>query len=55
MQVKTGDLFQLGEHRLLCGDAKDSNTIKRLIGDDRIALILTDPPYGVAYVKKVAK
>lgn len=51
MQIKIGDVFQLGEHRLLCGDAKDQNNIKRLICDDRITLILTDPPYGVAYVE----
>lgn len=51
MQIKMGDIFQLGEHRLLCGDAKDSTLVKKLISDDRIALILTDPPYGVAYVE----
>ncbi len=55
MQITTGDLFQLGEHRLLCGDAKDHSTIKRLIGDDHIALICTDPPYGVAYVEGKAE
>lgn len=51
MQIKIGGLFQLGEHRLLCGDAKDASNIKKLIGDDRVSLVLTDPPYGVAYVE----
>jgi DNA modification methylase len=55
MQIKTGELFQLGEHRLLCGDAKDPSNIKRLIADNRIVLILTDPPYGVAYVEGKAE
>jgi DNA modification methylase len=51
MQIKVGDVFQLGDHRLLCGDAKDLALIKRLISDDRISLILSDPPYGVGYVE----
>lgn len=51
MQIKIGDMFQLGEHRLLCGDAKDASNIKRLIGDNRVSLIVTDPPYGVGYVE----
>lgn len=55
MQIKIGDVFQLGDHRLACGDAKDSALLKRLILDDRISLLLTDPPYGVAYVEGKAK
>ena len=51
MQIKTGDMFQLDEHRLACGDAKDTALVKRLILDDRISLLLTDPPYGVSYVE----
>lgn len=51
MQIKTGDIFQLGDHRLLCGDAKDPIIVKRLIADNRISLIMTDPPYGVSYVE----
>lgn len=54
MQIKTGDVFQLGDHRLLCGDAKDHEQIKKLISDDRISLILSDPPYGVSYVESKA-
>lgn len=44
-------MFQLGDHRLACGDAKDTALLKRLILDDRISLLLTDPPYGVSYVE----
>jgi DNA modification methylase len=49
--IHTGDLFQLGKHRLICGDAKDISIVAKLLGTDRISLILTDPPYGVAYVE----
>lgn len=55
MQIKIGDVFQLGDHRLACGDAKDAALLKKLILDDRISLLLTDPPYGVAYVEGKAE
>ena len=43
------DLWQLGEHRLLCGDATDAASYEALLGDERVALIWQDPPYGVNY------
>jgi DNA modification methylase len=46
-----GDMFQLGTHRLLVGDAKDPKAVARLLGENRVSLILSDPPYGVAYVE----
>lgn len=49
--ITTGDIFQLGEHRLACGDCRDTELIKKLLGKDRVELILTDPPYGVSYVE----
>lgn len=51
---KTGDIWQLGEHRLICGDSTDRATIERLMGDDfgKVDLLLTDPPYNVAYEGK---
>ncbi len=52
--IKPGEIIDLGEHRLLCGDAKDEINIKRLIGKYKINLILSDPPYGVDYVKSKA-
>lgn len=55
MQIKIGDVFQLGDHRLACGDAKDLVLTKKLILDDRISLLLTDPPYGVSYVEGKAE
>jgi predicted GH43/DUF377 family glycosyl hydrolase/ketosteroid isomerase-like protein len=46
---KPGDLWVLGEHRLLCGDATDPAVVARLLGDTRPRLLATDPPYGVSY------
>ena len=49
--IEPGDIFELGEHRLICGDAKDPEIVKKLVGDNKVRMILTDPPYGVAYVE----
>lgn len=45
--TRSGDLWELGTHRLLCGDATAAGSYERLLGDDRAALIFTDPPYNV--------
>ncbi|MGE3645012.1 MAG: site-specific DNA-methyltransferase [Beijerinckiaceae bacterium] len=45
--TQPGDLWSIGRHRLLCGDARLSSTVDRLMGADRAALIFTDPPYNV--------
>ncbi|MEO0031657.1 MAG: hypothetical protein RIS94_1415 [Pseudomonadota bacterium] len=42
-----GDLWQLGRHRLFCGDARDAEGFTRLMGPDRADLVFTDPPYNV--------
>jgi DNA modification methylase len=44
-----GDLWVLGQHRLLCGDATREEDYRRLLGDERVALIWQDPPYNVDY------
>lgn len=49
--IKAGDVVCLGEHRLVCGDATDTAIVEKLCQDNKISLILTDPPYGVAYVE----
>lgn len=49
--IKSGDLFRLGNHLLLCGDSQDKTLIDELLQSKKIKLILTDPPYGVAYVE----
>jgi DNA modification methylase len=47
--IAPGDLFALGDHRLLCGDATNPAHVARLLGSDRPLLMTTDPPYGVTY------
>lgn len=47
--AQPGDLFQLGDHRLLCGDSTNPEDIARLTGGQEMDLLLTDPPYNVAY------
>jgi len=47
----SGTIWQLGEHRLAQGDCRDPKLLKALLGDERIRLICTDPPYGVAVVE----
>ncbi|MGH2966123.1 MAG: DNA modification methylase [Solirubrobacterales bacterium] len=51
-RTRPGDIYQLGPHRLLCGDARDPSAYERLLGDKRAALLWTDPPYGVDYEGK---
>lgn len=51
MSINTGDMFALGEHRLICGDATDPLIVKKLVGEQLIDVALTDVPYGVGYVE----
>jgi DNA modification methylase len=52
--VQPGQLWALGEHRLLCGDATKAEDIERLMQGRQADLLLTDPPYNVAYEGKTA-
>jgi DNA modification methylase len=47
--IQRGDLFALGDHRLMCGDSTDQGDVARLYGQDRAALVFTDPPWNVDY------
>jgi DNA modification methylase len=53
--VMRGDLWRLGEHRLLCGDATKAEDVQRLMDGKRANLLLTDFPYGVSYESKAGK
>jgi DNA modification methylase len=46
---RTGDIWLLGPHRIVCGDCTDANAVAALLGADRPQLMVTDPPYGVNY------
>lgn len=52
--IKFGEVIHLGQHRLLYGDALNEEHVKKLIGKDKIDLILSDPPYGINYVESKA-
>ena len=47
--VLPGDVWMLGRHRLICGDATDAATVRKLMDGRKANLILTDPPYNVAF------
>ncbi|MCR4328473.1 MAG: DNA methyltransferase [Patescibacteria group bacterium] len=53
--VKPGSLYQLGPHRILCGDSTNSEVVKKLMGGKSAAVILQDPPYniGLSYNKGI--
>lgn len=48
----TGDLWILGNHRLMCGDSANYDDVAKLMGDERANLFITDPPYNVAIGSK---
>lgn len=48
-KIKTGDLWQIGEHRLLCGDSTKTENVARVMGGEKAQIMFTDPPYNVAY------
>lgn len=50
--VEYGDIYQLGRHRLMCGDSTSAGDMKELVDGEKVDLYVTDPPYNVAYEGK---
>lgn len=48
-KCKLGDIWQLGDHRLMCGDSTDATQVGKLLNGEQVQLYLTYPPYNVAY------
>lgn len=52
VKCQRGDVWELGDHRLMCGDSTDHDALMILVGSDQADCLLTDPPYNVDYVSK---
>lgn len=53
-KAKLGDIYQLGDHRLMCGDSTDADAWAKLMDGEKADMVFTDPPYGVAIGDKNA-
>ena len=51
-KVKRGDIWQLGEHRVMCGDSTSSDDVAKLMNGEKADILITDPPYNVDYTGK---
>lgn len=51
-KAKLGDIYQLGNHRLMCGDSTKEEDVNKLVGEQKMDLLITDPPYNVDYTGK---
>ena len=54
-KAQLGDIYKLGDHRLMCGDSTSVDDVKKLMGDDKADMLLTDPPYNVDYTGRTAE
>ena len=45
--IKTGDIYILGKHKLMCGDSTDREQVKKLVGNEKVNMVYCDPPYNI--------
>ena len=50
-KIKQGDIYKVGDHVIACGDSLNKEFVEKVVRDKKIRAVLTDPPYGVAYVE----
>ena len=48
-KVKRGDIWKLGNHRIMCGDSTSSNDVAKLMNGEKADMVFTDPPYGISF------
>jgi DNA modification methylase len=48
-RAKTGDIYRLGSHRLMCGDSGNAKHLEKLMKGAKVDIVFTDPPYGISY------
>lgn len=53
--TKLGDVYQLGEHRLMCGSSTEEKDVQKLMNGELVEMVWTDPPYNIAYEGKTKK
>ena len=53
--IVVGDIFEIGEHRLMCGDSTNGDDVAKLMNGEKADMVFTDPPYGVSVVDKNGK
>lgn len=51
-KTRRGDVYRLGEHMLVCGDSTKIDEVRKMMGDEQVDMVWTDPPYNVAYEGK---
>ena len=51
--TQPGDIWEIGSHKIMCGDSLKPEDVQKLMGNDKAHIVITDPPYGVDYVESI--